>query len=206
MFLTHAHMGHYAGLLQLGREAYGAAGLAVFASGPMQAFLESNRPWSLMVETGQIALLALEPDQPVPLTSGLRLTPLAVPHRHELTDTLAFLIEGPESALLYLPDIDKWERWDRRIEDLIARVDVALVDGTFFADGEVPGRSLEDIPHPFIGESLARFAALAPAERAKIHFTHLNHTNPAADAESPAARAIRAAGMHVAAEGQLIDL
>jgi pyrroloquinoline quinone biosynthesis protein B len=206
LFLTHAHMGHYTGLAQLGREAYAAAGLAVFASHSMQGFLEANGPWSLMVQSGQIALLALEPDLPVPLSSGLRVTPIAVPHRGEFTDTLAFVIEGPGAALLYLPDIDKWERWERPIEELIAEVDVALVDGTFFGDGELPGRSLEDIPHPFIAESLLRFAALAPDERAKIHFTHLNHTNPAAAPESPAAEAIRAAGLHVAAEGQRIDL
>ena len=78
-------------------------------------------------------------------------------------------------------------------EDLIAQVDVALVDGTFFADGEIPGRSLADIPHPFVCESLARFGALPESERAKIHFTHLNHTNPAADPAGPAAAAVRAA-------------
>ena len=206
VFLTHAHVGHYAGLIHLGREVYGASGTPLFASRQMASFLSSNGPWNLMVHEGHLALIGIEADLPVPLAGGLRVTPIPVPHRHEYTDTLAFVVEGPRGSLLYLPDIDKWERWDRRVEDLIARVDVALVDGTFFADGEIAGRSMVDIPHPFIAESLERFAALPADERAKIHFTHLNHTNPAVDPEAPAAAAIRAAGMHVAREGQRIDL
>jgi pyrroloquinoline quinone biosynthesis protein B len=206
VFLTHAHVGHYAGLVELGREVYGAEGLAVFASRPMRDFLAHNGPWSLMVELGGIALLALEPGQPVPLTSGLRVTPLAVPHRREFTDTLAFVIEGPQAALLYVPDIDRWEDWDQRIEELVERVDVALVDGTFFSAEEMPGRDLSQVPHPMIQDSIRRFALLPAAERAKIHFTHLNHTNPAAREGSPEAAAIRAAGLHVAREGQRIEL
>ena len=94
----------------------------------------------------------------------------------------------------------------RRIEDVIASVDVALVDGCFDADGEIAGRAMKDIPHPFIAESLARFGPLPASERAKIHFTHLNHTNPAADPASAAARAVRAAGMHVLADGEIFGL
>ena len=134
------------------------------------------------------------------LTPTLSVTPIAVPHRAEYTDTYAFLVRGPDRALLYLPDIDKWERWNQSIEDWIAKVDVALLDGTFYGDGEVPGRSMAEIPHPFISESLARFAALPDRERAKIHFTHLNHTNPAALAGSRERRRIESAGMHVAEE------
>jgi pyrroloquinoline quinone biosynthesis protein B len=206
IFLTHGHMGHYTGLLHLGREAYGATGVAVYGSRLMGSYLADNGPWSLMVREGRIAPLGLESDLPIPIAEDLTVTPISVPHRHEFTDTLAFVVDGPGGSLLYLPDIDKWERWDRRIEDLIARVDVALLDGTFYADGEIPGRSMKDIPHPFISESLARFADLPASERAKIHFTHLNHTNPAVDPKGPAARAVAAAGMSVAREGQVFGL
>ncbi|MCZ6596950.1 MAG: MBL fold metallo-hydrolase [Planctomycetota bacterium] len=206
IFLTHAHMGHYTGLLHLGREAYGASGVTTFASASMAAFLAGNGPWSLMVETGALELVTLEPDVLVRLADDLTVTPIEVPHRPELSNTLAFVIRGPERALLYLPDIDKWERWDRRIEDLIAEVDVALLDGTFFAEGEVPGRDMAEIPHPFMVESLARFADLPAAERAKIVFTHLNHTNPAADPSSEAARSVVRAGMWIARDGQVFGL
>ncbi len=203
LFLTHAHMGHYAGLLQLGPEAYGSSGQVVHVSSRMAAFLRDNGPWSLLVERGALVLHALEPGRPVELGEGLSVTPLVVPHRDEFSDTLAFLIRGPRRALLYLPDIDKWERWERAIEDVLAEVDVALVDGTFFDGNELPERDMAQIPHPFIVESLARFAPLEEGERRKIRFTHLNHSNPAADPGSEEAALVRAAGMSVAAEGEI---
>jgi pyrroloquinoline quinone biosynthesis protein B len=206
IFLTHGHMGHYTGLIHLGREAYGAKGVPVHASPRMGTYLSGNGPWSLLIREGNISVVELEADRATPLGDDLTVTPIAVPHRHEFTDTFAFLVEGPGGSLLYLPDIDKWERWERRIEDLIARVDVALLDGSFYAEGEIPGRSMRDIPHPFIEESLERFAALPAEQRAKIVFTHLNHTNPAADPSGPAARAIEAAGLSVARDGQIFGL
>lgn len=206
IFLTHAHMGHYSGLVQLGMEAYGSATVKTYVSPRMQSFLATNGPWELAVRQGYLQLETFQSDATIRLLGGLSVVPIPVPHRDEYSDTHAFWIQGPEKSLLYLPDIDKWERWDRSIEELIAQVDHALLDGAFFGDGEVPGRRMEDIPHPFILESLARFAALPEGERDKIHFTHLNHTNPASDPDSAAARRVRDAGMHVLAEGALFRL
>ncbi|MBM3992288.1 MAG: pyrroloquinoline quinone biosynthesis protein PqqB [Planctomycetes bacterium] len=206
VFLTHAHVGHYAGLAQLGREIYGARELPVWCSERMGAFLRSNGPWSLLVDTRAIELCRIAPRAPVELGPGLSVDALRVPHRDEFSDTLAFVVRGPGRSVAYLPDIDKWERWDVPLEDFLASVDLALVDGTFFADGEVPGRSMAEIPHPFISETLARLSA-APLElRRKVVFTHLNHTNPAADPRSDAARAIRASGMRVARDGEVLAL
>ncbi len=211
VFLTHAHIGHYAGLIQFGPEAYGARGLTVFATERMGAYLRASGPWSLLVENGSIAIETLAPDTRVQLADDLSVTALPVPHRDEFSDTVAFRIDGPSRSLLYLPDIDKWERWDAQrggasIESALATVDVALLDASFFDDGEIPGRNLADIPHPFVVESIARFAALPAAERAKVVFTHLNHSNPAADPRSPEAARVRAAGMRVARDGQLFGL
>lgn len=206
VFLTHAHVGHYAGLLHFGREIYGARDVPVWGSERMGAFLSSNGPWDLLVEAGHVRLETIEPGRDVRLADDLSVSALRVPHRDEYTDTLAFVVRGPHRSLLYLPDIDKWERWSTRIEDVLARVDVALLDGTFFADGEIPGRSMAEIPHPFVTESLARFAALPASERSKVVFTHLNHTNPAATVGSPAWRAVVDAGCSVAVEGARHDL
>lgn len=118
----------------------------------------------------------------------------------------AFLIQGPERAALYLPDIDKWEKWDTNIENLIHRVDVAFVDATFFDSGELPGRDMSEIPHPFIVESLTRFSKLPATERSKIQFIHLNHSNPALDPDSPASATIRAAGHQVAEQAAVFPL
>lgn len=203
---THAHTGHYTGLLELGNESYGAEGQRVLCSTRMAEFLRTNDPWRFMVDRGFLRLEPLPLDTPVPLADGLTVTALPVPHRDELSDTVAFLVRGPRRALLYLPDIDKWERWDRRLEDVLAEVDVALIDGTFYADGEIPGRAMAAIPHPFIVETMRRLAPLPAAARAKVVFTHLNHTNPAVDPTSAAAIAIRAHGFRIAYEGMTINL
>jgi pyrroloquinoline quinone biosynthesis protein B len=206
VFLTHAHVGHCAGLMQFGREIYGANELPVWGTPRMREFLSSNGPWSLLVQTHAITLMDLPEGREIELASGLFVSALRVPHRDEFSDTVAFLIRGPHASVGYLPDIDKWERWDVRLEDFLARVDVALIDGTFFADGEVAGRAMNEIPHPFMVETLQRLAAAPAALRAKVVFTHLNHTNPASTPGSAADQRIRAAGMRVAVEGQIIEL
>ena len=43
IFLTHAHLGHYPGLLFLGREAIGATGVPVMAGKKMKEMLENRR-------------------------------------------------------------------------------------------------------------------------------------------------------------------
>lgn len=200
--LTHAHVGHYAGLMHLGREAYGASGQRALASERMARFLETNGPWDLLVKLKHIAIERFAADKSVALNARISITPIAVPHRDEYSDTYAFIVRGPTRSLLWLPDIDKWEKWDRRTEDVIASVDVAYVDGTFFNATELPGRAMADVPHPFIAESLARFAALPEKERRKIVFVHLNHTNPAATPGSKAEQEVLKAGMRVAREGE----
>ena len=206
VFLTHAHMGHYSGLLHLGPEAYGAADLATYTSPSMAKFLTEHGPWSLLVERGILELETIDEGRPVQLAPDLIVRAFQVPHRKEFSDTLAFVIEGPERSLLFLPDIDKWERWETPIEEVIAKVDVALLDASFFGPGEIPGRDLASIPHPFVVESLERFGGLPASERSKVRFTHLNHSNPACDERSEAAARVRASGMHIAQDGEVHGL
>jgi pyrroloquinoline quinone biosynthesis protein B len=206
ILLTHAHIGHYTGLMHLGREAMGAHHVPVYAMSRMREFLASNGPWDQLVRLENIELRSLRADEPVTLNGRLTATPIPVPHRGEYSETVGFRIVGPNRSVLYISDIDKWARWDRPIEKLIAEVDVAYLDGTFFSEGEIPGRSMAEVPHPFIEESMRRFASLPAAERAKIRFTHLNHTNPALQADSPARREIERAGFRVAEIGERFGL
>ncbi len=210
ILLTHAHIGHYTGLMYLGTEAIGAHHVPVWAMPRMRAFLINNGPWGLLVKQHRIDLHPLSANQPVQLNPRLTVTPILVPHRHEYSETVAFRVRGPERSVLYLPDIDKWKVWDAmgvHLEDQIAKVDVAYLDGTFFHDGEVPGRSMAKIPHPFIVETMARLAKLPAKERHKVHFIHLNRTNPLLGLGAAKARAkVEAAGFEVAKPGERVSL
>jgi pyrroloquinoline quinone biosynthesis protein B len=184
IFLTHAHMGHYTGLMYLGKESIAAKGVPVFGTGRMIEYLTRNGPWSLLIKDGHILPRSLDADRPVELDGGLRVTAFTVPHRDEFTDTVGFLIQGPRARALFIPDIDRWERWDRRIRDLADTVDLAFLDGTFSSPAEVKGRRLEDIPHPMMDET----RDLLRGTRARLWFIHLNHTNPALDGAADVAR------------------
>jgi pyrroloquinoline quinone biosynthesis protein B len=148
-------------------------------------------------------------DEPVVLEPGVVVTPLLVPHRQEFSEVVGFRIEASMHKVLFIPDIDSWDQFDEagtRIEDEIAKVDVAYLDGTFFANGEIPGRDMSGFPHPFIRTSLARFAKLSPEQRRKIVFIHLNHTNQALWPGTPERLEVERAGMRVAREGETVEL
>jgi pyrroloquinoline quinone biosynthesis protein B len=205
IFLTHAHMGHYAGLLQLGREAMGAQGMPVYVMPKMKAFLETNAPWSQLVSLGNIKLILMEADIPIQLATDLRVTPLKVPHRDEFSETVGFRIETAEKSLLFIPDIDKWPLWDRDIRTEVARVDVALLDATFYQEGELPNRNMSEIPHPFVSETISLFSLLSEREKRKVKFIHFNHTNPLIF-EGPEREQVKKLGYAVATEGERIEL
>jgi pyrroloquinoline quinone biosynthesis protein B len=169
-------------------------------------FLRTQAPWSQLVQLDNVELQPLAADQAVSLNESLKVTPLVVPHRDEFSETVAFRIEGPRRKILFLPDIDKWERWERTIEQELAAVDIAYLDATFFDGAELPGRDMREIPHPFVVESLQRFGRLSPAERGKIRLIHFNHTNPLLDPESTATRQVRAAGLGIAVQGERVEL
>ncbi len=209
IFLTHAHIGHYLGLAQLGHEAMGARRVPVHAMPRMGEFLSRNGPWDQLVRYGNVQLRPLEAGAPVFLGRRLRVTAVPVPHRQEYSEVVGYHVEGPSRSLFYLPDIDSWEEWDGqgvRIEEWIAQVDRAYLDGTFFADGEIPGRDMSGFPHPFVTHSMERFRDLPDTEKRKVRFIHLNHTNPALDPDSEARRRVESAGFGVAVRGERITL
>lgn len=202
ILLTHAHIGHYLGLAHLGREVLGARGVRVHAMPRMKEFLESNGPWDQLVRLGNIQIATLQEGVETPLNERISMTALRVPHRDEYSETVGFVIRGPGASLLWLPDIDKWEKWDRSLESVLEGVDVAYVDGTFFDESELPGRDLREIPHPTIAETMGRLKTLPAAARGKIRFIHLNQSNPVL---RDAAR-VTSRGFGVAVEGERVRL
>jgi pyrroloquinoline quinone biosynthesis protein B len=176
ILLTHAHIGHYLGLAQLGREVLGARSIRTYAMPRMRAFLEHNGPWDQLVKLHNIELMPIEEGVAIPLNERITITPLRVPHRDEYSETVGFVIRGPSRSILWLPDIDKWEKWTTTLESVLARVDVAYLDGTFYDASELPGRDLREIPHPLMTETLSRLAASPML--AKVRFIHLNQSNP----------------------------
>lgn len=206
IFLTHAHVGHYAGLIHLGREVIGSNEVKVHAMPRMSKFLKTNGPWSQLVTLGNIKLVPLKNDTTIQINERIKVTPFLVPHRDEFSETVGFRITGPSKTIVFLPDINKWNKWSHKIEDLIADCDVAYLDGTFFENGEIPGRDMSLIPHPFVRESIQRFSPLDEQHRNRIRFIHFNHTNPVLLEGGLAEKRIEKAGMHVARQGEIIDL
>ena len=206
ILLTHAHIGHYAGLIHLGREVMGAKGVPVHVMPRMEKFLRTQGPWSQLVGLKNIQLSPMRDGRAFALNKRLHVTPFLVPHRDEFSETVGFRIEGPQQKILWLPDIDKWEKWKTPLEKALKDVDVAYLDGTFFANGELPGRDMSKIPHPFIAETMRRLKDQPAAERAKVRFIHLNHTNPAHDPRSAAAKTIHAGGFRVAVQEERVEL
>jgi len=206
VFLTHAHIGHYTGLMQFGHEAMGAHNIPVYAMPRMHAFIAGNGPWDQLVRYRNIELKPLADGEDVVLSQAVRVTPFLVPHRDEYSETVGFRIDGPNRSAIYLPDIDKWERWDTDIRDIVRSVDYALLDATFFAVGELPGRDMSNIPHPFVTESMALFDELTPDEKARVIFIHMNHTNPLLVDDSEEQDVVREQGFRVAFEGLRLEL
>lgn len=202
IFLTHAHIGHYTGLMQLGREVVGSKEIPVYALPRMRQFLSENGPWSQLVDLKNIVLHPLQADSTVVVGQGFQISPFLVPHRDEFSETAGFQIIGAKQRVLFIPDIDKWQKWDRDIVTLVQNHDLAFLDGTFYANGEIPGRDMSEIPHPFITESMEILSALSPADRQKVHFIHFNHTNPVLQEGSEAYQTVKEKGFHIARELQ----
>lgn len=206
VFLTHAHMGHYTGLMHFGREGVGAKGIPVYAMPIMSEYLRKNGPWELLVRLQNIQLMPLENQQPVKFSEGLSVTAIEVPHRPEYSETVGYRIDGPNKSAVFIPDIDKWAVWETDIRDIVRSVDYALLDATFYADGELPGRDMSKIKHPFVSESMDLFDGLTEEEKSRVIFIHMNHTNPLLIEGSAERAEVKRRGFKIATEGMRLAL
>lgn len=200
VLLTHAHMGHYAGLVHFGREGAKCDHLPVYCTGRMGAFLGRHAPWEQLVALGNIRPQVLNDDMRFEPWAGLSIRAIIVPHRDEYTDTVGVSIN---ETLLYVPDIDDWSLWPEAHAE-VENHEVSLLDGTFYSRDELPGRDLSEISHPFITDTIETFKDLTASRR--IILTHFNHSNPVCNPGSEQARACLNAGFELAQEMMSIQL
>lgn len=178
IFLTHGHIGHYTGLIQFSQEAIASKNLEVFAMPKMNKFLNDNVPFNLLIKNKNIFIKNLENEKTINVKEQINITPILVPHRDEYTETVCFKIETKNKKVLFIPDIDAWNLWNKDILTEIKNVDFAFLDGSFYNNKELPNTDMSKIPHPTICDSFELFKNLTETDKKKIHFIHFNHTNP----------------------------
>ncbi len=205
VFLTHAHMGHYTGLMHFGREAMGANNVPIYAMPKMKSFLEKNGPWSQLINLNNIHIQSIVADTVVEITNNIKVTPFLVPHRDEYSETVGYKIMGNNKSALFIPDINKWSFWTKNIIDEVKKVDYAFIDATFFKDGEIP-RPMSEVPHPYIEETIDLFKEESRTVKSKIIFIHFNHSNPVINKKNKERLALEKEGYKFANTGDVFAL
>lgn len=205
IFLTHAHVGHYTGLMYLGRESMNTNDIPVFAMRRMKQMLETNAPWSQLVSLHNLKLTQLTDKVPFRLTDQISVEPFLVPHRDEFSETVGYRIHSGEKTLIFIPDIDKWQKWTTPLAEIVRSSDYLLIDGTFYADGEI-NRPMSEVPHPFVSETMDLLRELPARERSKVYFIHFNHSNPLVQGSRKQISEVERKGFHIARRGMKLYL
>ena len=200
IFLTHAHIGHYTGLMYLGREGLGGTNIMVYALKRMARFLTKNGPWDQLVKLNNISIQTISNKEFVKLSENIFVIPIKVPHRDEYSETVGYKIIGKSKKILFIPDIDKWDEWEKSIIEEVKLVDYAFIDGTFYNGSEL-NRDMREIPHPSIEETLQLFSNQPIVERNKIYFIHINHTNPILTNKNGIKDMVEGLGFNIAKRG-----
>ena len=205
IYITHAHIGHYTGLMYFGREALGSKDLLVKVLPKMSKFLEKNGPWSQLVALNNISIQKTKFDVSNSELKNIAITPIQVPHRDEYSETAGYIIAGKNKKALFIPDIDKWEKWDKKLVDLVKDFDYLLLDATFYDSIEI-NRDISEIPHPLVSETINLLNSLSKENKSKVYFIHMNHTNSMLDPNSNLSKLVISKGFNIARLGQKLYL
>ena len=204
--ITHAHLGHYMGLLELGLEVMNTNAIPVYVMPKMKSFLENNEPFSQLLELNNIRISVLQENYPIDIFKDMTIIPFQVPHRNEYSETVGYRIQTSHQSVLYIPDIDSWDGWDTNINELIKENDIELLDGTFYDKTELKNRDVSAVPHPSIRDSMKQFSTLDKMDRKKVNFTHMNHTNNVLREGSEARKDVIQQGFQIAYDGMVISI
>jgi pyrroloquinoline quinone biosynthesis protein B len=205
IYITHAHIGHYTGLMYFGREALGVKDLMVRVLPRMSSFLQNNGPWSQLVDINNIKIKEINFGLRTKELANIEITPVQVPHRDEYSETAGYIIKGKNKKALFIPDIDKWEKWDRDLSQLAKEFDFLLIDATFYDSKEI-NRDISEIPHPLVTETMNLLSGLNKENRSKVYFIHMNHTNMMLDPNSDLSKLVTSKGFNIARLGQKLYL
>ena len=205
IYITHAHIGHYTGLMYFGREALGVKDLMVRVLPRMSSFLQNNGPWSQLVDINNIKIKEINFGLRTKELANIEITPVQVPHRDEYSETAGYIIKGKNKKALFIPDIDKWEKWDRDLSQLAKEFDFLLIDATFYDSKEI-NRDISEIPHPLVTETMNLLSGLNKENRNKVYFIHMNHTNMMLDPNSDLSKLVTSKGFNIARLGQKLYL
>jgi pyrroloquinoline quinone biosynthesis protein B len=205
IYITHAHIGHYTGLMYFGREALGVKDLMVRVLPRMSSFLQNNGPWSQLVDINNIKIKEINFGLRTKELANIEITPVQVPHRDEYSETAGYIIKGKNKKALFIPDIDKWEKWDRDLSQLTKEFDFLLIDATFYDSKEI-NRDISEIPHPLVTETMNLLSGLNKENRSKVYFIHMNHTNMMLDPNSDLSKLVTSKGFNIARLGQKLYL
>ena len=205
LYITHAHIGHYTGLMYFGREALGSNNLLVKVLPKMSNFLKTNGPWSQLVAINNIQIQNTSFGISNKELTNISVTPIQVPHRDEYSETAGYIIKGKNKKALFIPDIDKWEKWDKNLIELVDNFDYLLLDSTFYDSKEI-NRDINEIPHPLVTETMTLLDSLSLEAKNKVYFIHMNHTNPMLDPDSELSKLVKSKGYNIARLGQKLYL
>ena len=205
LYITHAHIGHYAGLMYFGREAMGSKNILVKVLPKMSNYLKTNGPWSQLVALNNIQIENTKFDVSNSELSNIVVTPIQVPHRDEYSETAGYIIKGKNKKALFIPDIDKWEKWDKNLTELVEDFDYLLLDATFYDSKEI-NRDINEIPHPLVTETMTLLDSLSLDAKSKVYFIHMNHTNIMLDPNSELSKLVKSKGYNIARLGQKLYL
>jgi pyrroloquinoline quinone biosynthesis protein B len=204
IFLTHAHMGHYTGLLKLGLEAMNSFKIPVFVMPKMKLFLENNSMFKQLIINKNIILKEIKEKRKFRLNNNVSISTFCVPHRNELSETVGYKICGLNKKIIFIPDIDMWD--NQNMIDLVKNHDILLLDGTFYTKEEIKKRNINKIPHPSIEDSMRLMKKINNNERKKIFFTHLNHTNAVLDKGTIEYKNVITSGYNILEDRQIFTL